>query len=488
MPPGRARLAEERVIASEPSCHRHGPGERSLKSRPAQGECLSPSARWRRRAIPTSSMISFLIIYACVAIGFSFLCSVAEAVLLSVSPSYIGALEEKGRRSARRWKHLKANVDRPLAAILSLNTIAHTVGAAGVGAEAATIWGSEALGWASAVMTLLVLVLSEIIPKTIGAVYWRRLAGPTAQFLEWLIWLLYPLVLLSEILTRIIAGGNKTQIVTREEVAAMAAISAASGQLEASESRILANLFRLKSLKVQDIMTPRTVIVAFSQDTTVGEVLEQNPNLAVSRIPIYDGTIDHPTGFVLKTDILLAQANGKPETKLEEMRRDLRVVSCQASLAASFDALLNQRAHLALVVDQYGGADGLVTLEDLLETLLGAEIVDESDAATDMQRYARQRWEKRIKALGIEIDASEENKEPAPKEPAPKEPAPKEPAPKEPAPKEPAPKEPAPFPAPEQEEASAPDQDASRPSGSAGDDASNPPATDVPDPTRPEKP
>lgn len=351
-------------------------------------------------------MYFLLFFYAVLAIGFSFFCSVAEAVLLSVSPSYIATLKEKGKRSAARLEHLKANVDRPLAAILSLNTIAHTVGAAGVGAQAAVIWPGEesrSVGLASAVMTLLILILSEIIPKTIGAVYWRTLAPMMSQLIQILIWLLYPLVLLSELLTRLI-GGNRTEVVTREEVAAMASLSARGGELDAGESKILKNLFRLRSLTAVDIMTPRTVIVAFPQQTTVEEVLSGPNRLTVSRIPIYDGDIDKVTGFVLKTDILLAQAEARPNIPLKELRRELSAVPGSTNLSRLFELLMDNREHLALVVDEYGGTDGLVTLEDLIETLLGAEIVDEADSAPDMQRLARQQWSRRAQALGLDID------------------------------------------------------------------------------------
>ena len=348
-------------------------------------------------------MYGLLIIYALVAIGCSFLCSVAEAVLLSVSPSYVAALREQGKRSAERLAQLKENIDRALAAILSLNTIAHTVGAAGVGAQAADIWGSQAVGWASAGMTLLILVLSEIIPKTIGAVYWRALAPQTARFIQFLIWSLYPLVLLAELLTRLISGGQKQELVTREEVVAMATLSAQEGQLDTQESSIFSNLLRLRSLTVRDIMTPRTVIVSFPQDITVGEALDRQDELPVSRLPIYDGSIDHVTGFVLKSDVLLAKARGEADTVLSMLRRDIRAVPDSASLSHLLDVLTAQNAHIALVIGDYGGVEGLVTMEDLVETLLGLEIVDEADAAIDMQHLARERWKKRAKRLGIDV-------------------------------------------------------------------------------------
>ncbi len=360
-------------------------------------------------------MYTLLIFYAFVAVGFSFLCSVAEAVLLSVTPSFVATLKENGKPSATIWEQLKSNLDRPLAAILTLNTVAHTVGAAGVGAQAAQIWGtqnagshavsagSHAVGWTSAVMTLVILIVSEIIPKTIGAVYWRSLAASVAYFVKGLIFILYPLVILSEKLTQLIGGGERHNVVTRAEVAAMAAISAEGGHLDDSESRILANLFKFQKLVAKDVMTPRTVIRAFAETVTVDEVVQQHPTLSVSRIPTFGDDIDDITGFVLKADIFLALANDKHETILKDLRREIVSVSAKTPLSKLFDLLLNQRAHIAIVVDSYGGTDGLVTLEDVIETLLGLEIVDEADKIDDMQHLARKQWEKRAEAMGLDV-------------------------------------------------------------------------------------
>lgn len=350
-----------------------------------------------------------LVIYLMIALGFSFLCSIAEAVLLSLSPSYIASLEETGPKRAARLAHLKENIDRPLAAILSLNTIAHTVGAAGVGAQATEIFGSQYVGATSAVLTLLILVFSEILPKTIGALYWRWLAPSVARLVQFLIVLMYPLVLLSEVLTRMMTRGQKTSIITREELAALAHIGAEEGHLDDSETRILRNLFRLRNLQVSDIMTPRTVIVAMPEDMTVHEVLEKHPDLPLSRIPTYKEHLDDITGFVLKTDILLAEAQGKPDAPLSEYRREIDVVPGSASISKLFDVLLNRGTHILLVIDEYGGTDGLVTLEDLMETVLGMEIVDEADETVDMQSLARAQWEKRAKRLGIELPQDEDD-------------------------------------------------------------------------------
>ena len=370
---------------------------------------------------PTDSP-TLLIVYLCVAIGFSFLCSVAEAVLLSVTPSYIAQLREsaatgdspKASKSAETLARLKKNVDRPLAAILSLNTIAHTVGAAGVGAEGAAYFGSEYVGAISAVLTLLILILSEIIPKTLGATYWRALAPTVGTIVSWLIWIMYPLVLLSDGLSKLISPQGTHGVVTREEIAAMATLGAQSGNLEQSESRIFANLLRFRELTVADVMTPRTVVIAFPQSLTADELFGRRPNLPVSRMPIYKEKLDDVTGFVHKSDLLLARARGEGDKPLADFRRDLTTVRDEATLSELSDLLLGSGAHIAAVTDRFGGLDGVVTLEDLIETLLGLEIVDEHDAAPDMQKLARKKWEQRAKRLGIPLPQDAAPPEPPP--------------------------------------------------------------------------
>jgi len=363
---------------------------------------------------------SLLIFYLCLAIGFSFLCSVAEAVLLSVTPSYIAELREREASGAETLSRLKQNVDRPLAAILSLNTIAHTFGAAGVGAEAAALFNGY-VSVTSIVLTLLILILSEIIPKTLGATYWRGLAPTVGTFVSWLIWVMYPLVLLSDGLAKLISPQGTHGVVTREEIAAMATLGAQSGNLEQSESRIFANLLRFRELKVADIMTPRTVVIAFPQNLTADELFERSPNVPVSRIPIYKEKLDEVTGFVHRNDLLLARARGEGDKPLSDFRRDLTAVRDEATLSELSDLMLGGGSHIAAVTDRFGGLDGVVTLEDLIETLLGLEIVDEHDAAPDMQKLARRKWKERAKRMGIPLP---EDAPPTPKEAAPVEQAP----------------------------------------------------------------
>lgn len=347
--------------------------------------------------------VLLLITYLLIAIGFSFLCSIAEAVLLSITPSYLAERRKDPSKSAKRIVALKNNIDRPLAAILSLNTIAHTVGAAGVGAQAAKIYGDRYVGLISGILTLLILVFSEIIPKTVGALYWRPLASPMAVAVQWLIYALYPFVWLSEFLTSLLSRGHEQKLVTREEIAAIADLGTEEGLLRARESKILRNLFRLDSIHVEHVMTPRTVVIALEQTRTIDSIAEEIKQLPVSRIPIYSERRDNVSGFVLKSDLLIALSSGQGERTIAEFSRRIHAVKEADRITEVFDQLLTNRAHIALVVDDFGGMEGIVTLEDVVETLLGLEIVDEHDQAVDMQSIARQRWRARLEKQGIKV-------------------------------------------------------------------------------------
>lgn len=359
--------------------------------------------------------MTLLIAYVAVALGFSFLCSVLEAVLLSVTPGYIGRMSQENPALGKRLHELKKDVDRPLAAILSLNTLAHTVGAAGAGAQAQAVFGSDALAIASAILTVLILVLSEIIPKTLGAVYWRRLAPPMAKTMPPLIFFMTPFVWLSKFITRVIKKDTVDKAtISKEEIAALARLGSEQGIFDASESRILANLFRFGSLRTRDIMTPRTVMFALAADKTVGEVVphdtgrspgkrestERTSTMVFSRIPVYGESLDDVLGYILKDAIYLAAAQGHLDKKLNTYVRQIVVVPDGLLVASLFEKLLHEREHIALVVDEYGGVDGVVSMEDVLETLIGLEIVDEADATDDMREMARRRWRERRRALG----------------------------------------------------------------------------------------
>jgi CBS domain containing-hemolysin-like protein len=346
--------------------------------------------------------MTLLVLYVLLALGVSFLCSVLEAVLLSVTPSYIAALQQNDRKVGDRLAKLKRDIDRPLASILSLNTIAHTVGATGAGAQAAIVFDDTGVGIFSAALTLAILVLSEIIPKTIGATFWRRLAPWSGRILGPLIFLMYPLVIMSKGITRLISGGQKvSHTVSREEFTALADLGTREGIIEEEESRVLRNLLRFKSLRVKDIMTPRTVVLAVNEETKVLDFFTDRPNPRFSRIPVFGENRDDITGYVLKHDMLLELANDRDEVKLKDLKREILVVPELLSLRELFERLIETQEHLALVVDEYGGMAGIVTMEDLVETLLGLEIVDEVDVIQDMQVLARQQWYNRARRLGL---------------------------------------------------------------------------------------
>jgi len=356
--------------------------------------------------IPSRADVMLLLTYVLLALVVSFLCSIAEAALLSVTPSFIAGLHETRPRLERDLRRLKQEkIDQSLAAILTLNTIAHTVGAIGAGSKATAVFGSAWFGAFSAIMTLLILFLSEIIPKTLGAVYWRQLARPTALFIRGLILLLYPLIRASDSLTRLIARDQAIHVFSRDEFLALAGIGKRAGQIEESELRVLRNLFRFGSLTAHDVMTPRTVMVALRQELTVADALEAESLGPFSRVPIYGTGIDDVTGWVLKNDLLLSMARGDADAKLGSFRREIRAVAPSMPLSGLLELLIRHREQIVLVVDEHGGVDGLVTLEDVVETLLGMEIVDEQDTAVDMRAVARQQWEKRAHRLGLDIDS-----------------------------------------------------------------------------------
>lgn len=353
--------------------------------------------------------MTLLIIYISIALFFSFACSMMEAVLLSIPHSYIGVVEKKNPKAGKRLNEYKGNIDRPLAAILSLNTIAHTVGAAGAGAQAAAVFGNQYVGVISAVLTLLILVISEIIPKSLGATYWKQLAGTVSLMLAYLIPLMLPFVWISKYITRLFASDTTPNAFSREEFSAMAELGEKSGEIKKQEARILRSLFRFNSLRVKDIMTPRTVLFALKEEMMSDQVIEAHPNMIFSRIPVYSENLDTITGYVMKNDILLASTKGKNARPLSELKREIVTTPETTSLTVIFDFLLKRQEHISLVVDEYGGTAGIVTIEDIVETLLGMEIMDEVDTIADMQALARSQWEERTRRMlkDKQIDNSE---------------------------------------------------------------------------------
>lgn len=349
--------------------------------------------------------VTALILWVALALCVSFMCSVAEAALLSITPSYIAALETESPAKASVLRRLRQeDLDHSLAAILALNTIAHTAGAVGAGAKAAVVFGSALVGLFSAAMTLAILFLTEIVPKTLGAIHWQRLTGATIPFVRALIVLLYPLILVSERLTKMIARGRTVSVFSREEFLAMAGVGERAGLLNEQESRVIRNLFRFGSLKARDIMTPRPVIQALPDHLTVAEAVARHARTPFTRLLLYHGEVDQVSGFVIKDEILLAQAQGHGEVAVSTLAREIKSVSGGMSLSTLLEFLLRERLHIVLVVGEYGELKGLVTLEDVVETLLGMEIVDEVDTVEDLQALARQRWARRASALGLAVD------------------------------------------------------------------------------------
>jgi CBS domain containing-hemolysin-like protein len=353
--------------------------------------------------------MSALIFWATISIFFSFLCSILEAVLLSVTPTFINVKKQEGKDYALTLEKLKKDVDKPLIAILTLNTIAHTLGAMMVGIEAESLpykiefWGINTVGVVSAIMTFLILVASEIIPKTIGATYWKGLANFASKTL---LILIFPLkwtgiLWLLQLTTKLIGGKGHGSVLSREGFMAMTEIAHEEGVFQENESKIIKNLLTFKEIFAKDIMTPRTVMKTEDEKTTVEDFFKRNLNIRFSRIPVYSNDADNIIGLVLKDEIFKEMALDNNSKKLSELKRDIIVIDRNLPIPTLFEKLVESRNHMALVVDEYGSVSGLVTMEDVIETLLGLEIMDESDNVSDLQNLARKSWEARAKKLGI---------------------------------------------------------------------------------------
>ena len=349
--------------------------------------------------------MALLILYTLAALGVSFLCSLLEAVLLSVSPSFVANLAQGGTRSGQLLRDQKKNMHRPLAAILTLNTIAHTVGAAGAGAQAQSLWGSEILALASAVLTLLILFLSEIIPKTLGAAYCNRLAPWAARTCAALVWIFRPFVYLSGAITGRVKVVEDEEVVDRRQIAALARLGQERGVLEPSEARFIGSIVQAGEVRVKDAMTPRTVLFSLSMAMPVKEAIEQRLASRFSRIPVWQDQEDELKGYVLKDELLLAASRGDLEKPIGEFKRPLLIFPESQNVVETFEQMLEKREHIALAVDEYGSIAGIATMEDILETILGCEIVDEADPVRDMRVLARRRWIDRARRLGIAADA-----------------------------------------------------------------------------------
>jgi len=355
--------------------------------------------------------MTILLGFFLLSIIFSFLCSIWEAVLLSVTPSYIKRKEQESPATGKLLASLKEDIDKPLSAILTLNTIAHTVGAIGVGAQAGKLFGENyfnLLGFQmtyesliATLMTLAILFLSEIIPKTIGANNWKSLAPLTARALRALIWILKPFVWVSNLLTKILKKDKDKSVFSRQDFAAITEVANESGAFEENDYNLIKNVLKFDELTAEDVMTPRTVMVMAEENQTLKEFYEQNQKMIFSRIPLYHESRDAISGILLKDDLLQNMVEGKSDELLKNIKREVSAVWNNTPLRTVFETLNEKREHIAVVVDEYGGLMGLVTLEDVFETLFGLEIMDETDSIADLQRYARQKWEQRAKKLGL---------------------------------------------------------------------------------------
>lgn len=334
--------------------------------------------------------MGLILLYFLGALSLSFLCSVLEAVLLSTPMSYISMRENQGSKTATLMKQYKNNVDRPVGAILSLNTIAHTIGSAGVGAESIKIFGEQYFGLISAILTLLILVLSEIIPKTIGASYWRSLALPSTRIIRVLILITYPLVLLSELVTKVFTPRGNQASMSREEVSAMVDVGTTEGIFRESESKLIKSCIALSGVKARQIMTPSIVVESACQDLTVKD-FQAKQSWSFSRIPVYAGDKDYITGYVLKDAVLKLLSEDQFHVKLSDLKRPILTFREEESVFQIWEKMLEKREHISVIIDEYGGLRGLVTMEDIIETMTGVEIVDEDDVAVDMQALAKEK-------------------------------------------------------------------------------------------------
>lgn len=352
--------------------------------------------------------MTLLIAYILLALGVSFLCSLLEATLLSLSPTSIETARRGGARWAPVMASLKDDIDRPLSAILTLNTIAHTMGAAGAGAQYAREFGASTEAVFAGVLTLAILVFTEIIPKTLGARFAMQLAAPTAWFLPKLVWILTPLVWLCAQVTRLITFGRASRPMHREELLAVARLGEKEGALKTSETAIVRNILQLHEVGVTAIMTPRPVVFMLPADTPVAAFAATFGGKPFSRIPVTAAGADTVEGFVLRAEALLAAVRGHDGT-LGDLMRPAAVVPASLSVDRVFETMLSGSHHLMLVEDEFGTTVGIVTLEDVLETIVGVEIVDECDQVADLQVLARRLWQDRATRMGIPTDASAED-------------------------------------------------------------------------------
>ena len=333
-----------------------------------------------------------------VSIAVSALCSVLEATLLSTPLSYITGLEDQGVKGAKRLKKLKQNTERPIAAILCINTIANTVGASLVGSLVMKVYGNTLVGVFSAIFTLLILVFSEIFPKTIGSTYWRRLAIPASGIINEMIFIVFPIVWVMEKLTKFISDNSDQVSVSREDISAMVSVATEEEVIEKDEKKMIQNLLKLDEITAHEIMTPSVVVEMASGNMTAKELYDKD--LVHSRIPVCDEeNDDYIIGYVLRQTILEKMAEDKFDAKLKEIARPILSFQENESVGTIWEKLLEKKEHISIIIDEYGTFRGIVTLEDVIETMLGKEIVDETDEVVDMQELAKEQWEEAQKDI-----------------------------------------------------------------------------------------
>jgi CBS domain containing-hemolysin-like protein len=352
--------------------------------------------------------MTLLLIYLAIAIGVSFLCSILEAVLLSITPSYVEKLSKEHPRSGVRLTKVRERLDESLSSILILNTFAHTMGAAGVGSQALQIFGAHWETPIAIALTLIILYFSEIIPKTLGASFWRQLAIPASWIIGWLVKLVYPLVWTATRLTRLF-NRKQNHRVTKEEIIAMASLGHKGGNLDSQENEYLANVLSLREKTTEDVLTPRTVVHMLQRNTTVSAALEISETKKFSRMPVYGIDIDDIRGKVLRTDLYEAERSGHGSDPVSNYTRSIFRISEKLPVYQLLDLFIKRHAHLFLVDDEFGQTSGIVTLEDAIETLLGREILDESDTVTDMQELAREKYRERLREIKRQTEAENDS-------------------------------------------------------------------------------
>lgn len=352
--------------------------------------------------------MTLLLVFLLGAMSISFMCSLLESTLMSTPLSYVNMREEEGYKHAKRFKEYKTNNARPIAAILSLNTIANTIGAAGVGAQATEVFGSQWFGVVSAITTILILVFSEIIPKTIGTSQWKKLMGFTATVIHGLIIILFPIVWLVEKFSKTIASDDEEEAaVSREEVAAMADMAEDEEVIDEDENKIIQNVIRLDDIKAEEVMTPTTVAEIASEKMSLKEFYKIKEFSHFSRIPVYSDSSEYITGYVLRSEVLELLAEDHFEMTLGEIKREIPLFDEKKSLSDIWDSMMKQKEHISCIIDEYGSFQGILTLEDIIETIFGLEIIDERDDVADMRQYALDRWKQRQKRFK-QIDLPEE--------------------------------------------------------------------------------